>query len=150
MSGIIRDIIDCPQCGYIANQEKYYISDEEKVLCNFCGYHHTDTIEGGLSRHKGYGTIHYVSKNGSNNVSFISFPVNEQAKANILKDIKDHWDYDRSSLYLWNDTENKLIHVLGKKPKTIDEVYEEQREEAEYFHALKTISDCRDMIKYSK
>ena len=55
MSGVITDMIDCPQCGLPAIKRDYYVIGEEKVVCDYCGYSHLKTLEGS-SEHKGFGT----------------------------------------------------------------------------------------------
>ena len=58
MSGVITDMIDCPQCGLPAIKRDYYVIGEEKVVCDYCGYSHFKPLEGS-SEHHGSGTIHY-------------------------------------------------------------------------------------------
>lgn len=142
MPSVITDIIDCPQCGLPSQKDDYYVIGEEKVVCNWCGYNHLKTIQGTESN-KGYGSIHYVPKNeetnGSNqseNIIRLKSPSDIAHRHKVIMDIQENYDIDRSSFYVWDDERNTLECLIGNKPKTIDEVYQEQREEADYYRQM--------------
>lgn len=136
MSSVITDILDCPQCGLPAHKDEYYVVGEERVTCNWCGYSHLKTVEG-MSASKGYGSIHYVPKgeNGSNQEHIVRLktPSDIVHRHNIVMDIQQNYDIEKSSLLVWNEEQKTLECLVGNKPKTIDEVYQEQRNEAEYY-----------------
>lgn len=141
MSGVITDVIDCPQCGLPAIKSDYYVIGEEKIVCDYCGYSHLKTLEGS-SEQKGYGTIHY--KKGSNDthgtqeekIVHLRQPINIIQRNNIFMDIQHNWDVEQSSMFFWNDDTKSLECTLGKKPMTLDEIYEEQSKEAEYYSSI--------------
>lgn len=138
MSSVIIDIIDCPQCGLPAHKNDYYIVGEERVICNWCGYSHLKTINGTESR-KGFGTIHLIqNKNGSNEEKIIrlksSFNIMDRHK--VIMDIQENYDTDRSSFYVWNEERGCLECLIGDKPQTLDEIYQEQSKEAEYYRQM--------------
>jgi hypothetical protein len=142
MSSIITDMIDCPQCGLPAQKDEFYIIGEERVNCNWCGYSHLKTIEGEESR-KGYGSIHYAPKiekeNGSNQykrIVKISTPCNIIRRHHIIMYMQKYCDTDNSSFYVWNEEEQRLECLIGNMPKTIDEEYQEQRDEADYYRSI--------------
>ena len=142
MSGIITEMLDCPQCGLPAQKDEFYVIGEERVTCNWCGYNHLKTIQGTESK-RGYGSIHYVPKdedtNGSNQserIVRIKAPYGIVRRHQVIMDIQEHYDTDKSSFYVWNEAEQKLECLIGNKPKTIDEVYQEQREEADYYRSI--------------
>ena len=138
MSSVITDIIDCPQCGLPSQKDDYYVVGEERVVCNWCGYSHLKTTKGTESS-KGYGSIHYVPKleemNGSNQSEHIvrlKIPSDIIHRHKVVMDIQEHYD-NKSSFYIWNEERNCLECLVGMKPKTLEEVYQEQRQEAEYY-----------------
>lgn len=132
MSGIITDMIDCPQCGLPAQQDEYYVIGEERVVCNWCGYNHLKTIEG-TSIHKGYGSVHYVPKeeNGSNQIVKFDTPVDIIDRHNLVMNI-----HDKSNVFVWNEEAKRLECLIGEMPKTLEEEYQEQRIEAEYYRQV--------------
>lgn len=133
MSSIITDTIDCPQCGLPAQKNEYYVVGEEQVVCDWCGYNHVKTINGTKSN-KGYGSIHY--KNGSNQAEQIirlNVPADIVRRHKIIMDIQQNQDMDKSSFYVWNDERGCLECLIGVMPKTLDEVYQEERNKADYY-----------------
>lgn len=142
-TSIITDMIDCPQCKLPAQKDEYYVVGEERVVCNWCGYTHLKTIEG-TECSKGFGSIHYVPKNSSNQENIVRFktPTDILYRHKVIMDIQENYDTDKSSLFVWNEKENVLECLLGNTPKTIDQIYEEQREEAEYYCQIK--NNCSD------
>lgn len=140
MSSIITDMIDCPQCGLPAQKDEYYVVGEERVVCNWCGYSHLKTVKG-METSKGYGSIHYVPKNdnGSNQseqIVRLKIASDIVLRHKTVMDIQSNYDTDKSSFYVWNEDEGKLECLVGKRPKTIEEVYQEQREEADYYRSI--------------
>ncbi len=142
MSSIITDMVDCPQCGLPAQKDEYYVIGEERVTCNWCGYNHLKTIEGTESS-KGYGSIHYVPKdentNGSNQTESIvrlKVPMDLVQRHQTIMGIQKGYDVDKSSFYIWNEGTRSLDCLLGKKPQTIDEAYQEQKGMAEYYQQI--------------
>ena len=138
MSGVITDVIDCPQCGLPAFKNNYYVVGEEKVICDYCGYSHLKTLEGS-SEQKGYGTIHY--KKASNDtqeekIIRLRKPLDIIQRNNIFMDIQHNWDINQSSMFFWDENTKSLECTVGKKPKTLDEIYEEQRQEADYYRSI--------------
>lgn len=145
MSSVITDIIDCPQCGLPAQEDKYYVIGEEKVVCNWCGYNHLKTISGTESR-KGYGSIHYVPKNenGSNQsekIIRLKSPSDIIHRHKVIMDIQENYDNDKSSFFVWNEETHCLECLVGNKPKTLEEVYQEQKDEADYYRQLEFASN---------
>lgn len=140
MSSIITDIIDCPQCGLPAQKDDYYVIGEEQVICNWCGYNHLKTIEGDEFK-KGYGTIHYFPKeeNGSNqseDIVKLNTSIEIITRHNVIMDIQENYDSDKSSFYVWNEEEKRLECLVGKMPKTLEEVYQEERAKADYYRRM--------------
>lgn len=142
MSSIITDFLDCPQCGLPAIKEDFYVIGEERVICNWCGYNHLKTTSGTKSS-KGHGTIHYVPKsedtNGSNQserIVRLKTPLSIVDRHKIIMDIQENYDVDTSSFYVWNDTAREIECLIGNKPKTMEEEYQEQRQEADYYRQV--------------
>lgn len=142
MSSVITDMLDCPQCGLPAQKDDYYVTGEERVVCNWCGYTHIKSIEGTESS-KGYGTIHYVPKNektnGSNQTEKLvrlKIPMDIIQRHKVIMDIQENYDTENSNVYVWNEENNSLDCLLGKRPKTIDEVYQEQKDIADYYQQI--------------
>ena len=139
MSSIITDFLDCPQCGLPAQKDDFYVTGEERVVCNWCGYNHLKTTSGTTSS-KGCGSIHYVPKgesaNGSNQserIVRLKTPLSIVDRHKVIMDIQENYDIDTSSFYVWDDTNRELECLIGNKPKTMEEEYQEQRQEAEYY-----------------
>lgn len=144
MSSIITDTIDCPQCGLPSQKDECYVTGQERVICNWCGYHHFKSIEGTESS-KGFGSIHYVPKevNGSNqleNIVRLKNPMDIISRHRTIMDIQEKYDIDKSSFYVWDDDKEELECLIGKKPQTIEEAYEEKRREAEYYREIEFAS----------
>ena len=130
-TGVISDVIDCPQCGLPCQKDIYYIEGEERVICNWCGYHNIKSYTG-TKHSKGYGSIHYVS-NGSNKQEQIiplKAPLSLSEKNDVIYKILHECDKDKSGLYIWNDTHQNLECAIGYRPITLDEYYENQYQEA--------------------
>lgn len=152
MSSVIVDNIDCPQCGLPAQKDDYYVIGEERVVCNWCGYSHLKTIEGTESS-KGYGSIHYVPKesNGSNQsekIVRLKTPSDIIHRHKVIMDIEKNYDNDKSSFYTWNEEGKSLDCLIGNKPKTIDEEYQEQREKADYYRQLNFSNHSDDYTNF--
>lgn len=150
MSSVITDMIDCPQCGLPSQKDEYYVVGEERVTCNWCGYTHVKSIVGTESS-KGYGSIHYVPKeNGSNeseNIVRLKLPLDIIHRHKVVLEIKENFDINKSGFYVWNDEEKCLECLIGNKPRTIDETYQQQKEEADYYRQSafsKILSDCEE------
>lgn len=142
MAGINTEMVDCPQCGLPAQKDEYYVIGEERTVCNWCGYNHVKSVTGKRSS-KGYGSIHYVpkneSQNGSNQIERIvrlKSPLQLLDRHRIVMDIEKNYDHDKSSFYVWNEATKALECLMGARPKTIGEVYQEQCDEAEYYRQL--------------
>ena len=141
VTGIITDVIDCPQCGLPAQKDDYYVTGEEKVVCNYCGYSHLKTLNASEFS-KGFGSIHFApkSKNGSNSslrIIKLKYPViNTTQRHNIIMNIQNNFDIHKSSFYVWDEDENKLECLLGKIPKTIEEEYDERKKEIDYYREV--------------
>lgn len=141
-TGIITELIDCPQCGLPAQKDEYYVVGEERVTCNLCGYSHIKGINGTESS-KGYGSIHYISKNeienGSNQIEKIirlKIPMDIIDRHKTIMNINENYDTTQSSFYIWNEEKKSLECLVGVLPRTIDEEYEEKAKEAEYYRSL--------------
>lgn len=144
MASVISDNIDCPQCGYPAQKDEYFITSEERITCNWCGYSHLKTLDD-ISTTKGYGTIHYYKNNNGSNtlekivrLNTLSNVINNH---NIILDIQTNYDIHNSKFFVWNDITNKLDCLVGRKPKTIDESYDEIRNELEYYNQINSYSN---------
>ena len=138
MASVITDIIDCPQCGLPANKNDYYIVGEERVVCNWCGYSHLKTIQGTETK-KGYGSIHLIKNEESDSTECtvrLKTPSDIAYRHKVIMDIQENYDTDRSSFYVWNEERGCLECLIGNKPKTLDEVYQEQSNEAEYYRQI--------------
>lgn len=123
---VISGFIDCPQCGLPAQKDDYYVVGEERVVCDYCGYTHTKNGET-MQSSKGYGSVHYVRVNGTENGSsqeteIIRFnePLDLSARNQVLQKIYEDCDQNRSSMFVWSD-EHGLEALHGAKPKTLDE-----------------------------
>ena len=154
MSSIITDTIDCPQCGLPAHKNEYYVVGEEQVVCNWCGYNHVKTMNGTKSN-KGYGSIHCVPKNenGSNQTEQIirlNVPTDIVRRHKVIMDIQENQDIDKSSFYIWNEERGCLECLVGKMPKTLDEVYQEERNKADYYRQSKfnITSNSKERIEF--
>ena len=133
-TGVISDVIDCPQCGLPCQKDTYYIEGEERVICNWCGYHHIKSHTGTKSS-KGYGSIHYVSNssNGSNpdeQIIPLKAPLSLSEKNDVIYKILHEYNKDKSGLYVWNETHQNLECAIGYRPLTLEEHYEKQYEQA--------------------
>lgn len=133
-TGVITDVIDCPQCGLPCQKDTYYIEGEERVVCSWCGYHHIKSHTGTKSS-KGYGSIHYVSQNtnGSNQeeqVIPLKAPLSLSEKNDVIYKILHEYDKDKSGLYVWNEAYQKLECAIGFQPITLEEHFNKQYEEA--------------------
>lgn len=153
MTSIVTDIIDCPQCGLPAQKNEYYVIGEEQVVCNWCGYSHIKTIEG-TEFSKGYGSIHYIPKeekgsNQSENIVRFKSPIDIVRRHKIIMDIQKNYDSDKSSLFVWNEQQEVLECLIGNKPKTLDEIYQEQREKAEYYRQIE-FSSSRNNTEFEE
>lgn len=128
-TGVIQDVVNCPQCGLPCSKETYYVEGEEALNCNWCGYHQLKTAQG-TSSSKGYGSIHYVSK-GSNedNITVLKTPLSLTQKNEAVHKIIYECDRDKSGLYIWNDKEHRLERAIGYKPLTMDEHYDRLAEQ---------------------
>lgn len=130
MFGVIPEMVSCPQCGMPAVLKNYHVSHEEEVLCDYCGYTHIRTLSGKKIQ-KGYGCIHRAKKDGDEVTTVrIKAPLSLLGKNNIVKDIYANYDADRSAFYVWNDS-NGIEAIIGAKPMTLEQYYEQQRQEAE-------------------
>lgn len=143
MAGINTEMIDCPQCGLPAQKDEYYVVGEERVICNLCGYTHVKSISGKRTS-KGYGSIHYISRNESENGSNqterivrLKSPLPLLDRHKIITDIEKNYDREKCCFYVWDEANNTLDCLMGAKPKTISEVYQEQSEEADYYRQLR-------------
>ena len=125
MNGVITDIVDCPQCGLPAQVDEYYVVEEERLICEWCGYTHTKTHEG-IEANKGYGSIHYVSKEGVETAVSLKLPLSLIERNQVIILIQAQFDEAKSSLYVWDDEANKIECLVGKKTKTLSEHYEEE------------------------
>lgn len=138
---VITETVDCPQCGLPAQKDEYYVIGEERVICNWCGYNHLKTTEGTES-HKGYGSIRYITKeeNGSNESSEkiirLKSPLDIVHRHEVIMDIQENFDNDKSSFFVWSEEDKKLECLIGNRPKTLEEVYQEQRQEADYYRQI--------------
>lgn len=128
---VISGFIDCPQCGFPAQKDEYYVVEEERVLCDYCGYTHTK-IRDNIATSKGYGSVHYVRMNETENGSkqeteIIRFntSLDLSARNEVLQKIYDDCDQHRSSMFIWTD-EHGLEALHGATPKTLSEQYEEE------------------------
>lgn len=144
-TGVISDVIDCPQCGLPCQKDTYYIEGEERVVCEWCGYHHIKSHTGTKSS-KGFGSIHYVSKNmnGSNpQIIPLKAPLSLSEKNDAIYKILHDCDKDKSGLYIWNESYHFLECIIGYKPDTLEEHYKKQYEEAimekEYENLVKDV-----------
>lgn len=138
MSSVITDYIDCPQCGYPAQKDEYYVVGEEKVICNHCGYSHVKSNDSETPHiYRGCGTIHYVSKDGKQDkLVRLRVPLSVVDRHKIYMDIQENYDTEKSSFYAWDDAKKSLDFLVGKKPQTLEEQYQEQSAEAEYYRQL--------------
>lgn len=145
MTSVISEIIDCPQCGLPAHKDNYHIIGEEKVSCNWCGYDYLKTISGTEST-KGYGSIHYTP-NGSNKpkeIVRLKSPSNIIYRHQVIMNIQENYDIDKSGFYIWDDENNKLECLIGEKPKTIGETYQEEKDKADYYRQINFASDYQN------
>lgn len=143
---IISDFIDCPQCGLPSQKDNYHVTGEEMVVCNWCGYSHTKTVEMGTKIKHGYGSIHYVPKseneNGSNEITIVRLdkPLSLLERHQIIMDIEANYDKLKSGLFIWDETKYCLECLIGSRPKTIDEEYQERLAEIRYEQMIKDMS----------
>lgn len=132
MSGVITDVIDCPQCGFPAQLDEYYIEGEERVTCDWCGYSHTKNHKGTESS-KGFGSIHYVAiedESLQSNVK-LKLPLSIQERHTIIMHLESgSYNKQKSSFFVWDDEANELECLLGEKPQTINEYYDAKASEA--------------------
>ena len=138
MFGVITDIIDCPQCGYPAIKKDYHVTGEESVKCEWCGYSHLKTIKENHYR-KGYGSVHSTPKiiNGSNQkINIILF------NSETMQDEKNNYisNDNYCNVFVWNEEKNILECLKGKLPETLEEIYEQQRQEGEYYQLMREYS----------
>jgi len=153
--GVIPEVIDCPQCRFPAHKDDYHVVGEERVVCNWCGYTHTKSASGTESS-RGYGSIHYTPKNestnGSNqteNIVRLKNPLDLVGRHKTIMEIEKDFDINNSSFYVWNEETQSLECLIGKLPRTIDEEYEERKQEIQYEIEMRytqgiNLSDCKD------
>lgn len=146
MSSVITDYVDCPQCGYPAQKDEYYVVGEEKVVCNHCGYSHVKTNEDKFPHtYHGCGTIHYVSKDGkTDKLVRLRVPLSIVDRHKIYMDIQENYDTEKSSFTVWDDTKKALDFLVGRRPRTLEEQYAEQTAEAEYYRSLAFDTPLKD------
>lgn len=132
MFGIIKDVIDCPQCGMPAIRDNYHVTNEEAVACNYCGYNHVRDLKG-KKAHKGYGCIHYVSKDDTETIVRLKEPLSLIGRNEVFSKIQSEYDPDKSEFFVWDNDE--LCCIVGKIPLTLDQQYELAKAEAQY-HAM--------------
>lgn len=125
MNGVITNIVDCPQCGLPAQLDEYYVVEEERLICEWCGYSHTKSHLG-IETNKGYGSIHYVSKEGVETAVSLKLPLSLIERNQVILMIQAQFDEAKSSLYVWDDEANKIECLVGQKIKTLSEHYEEE------------------------
>lgn len=151
-SSVMSDMIDCPQCGLPAQKDDYYVIGEERVVCDYCGYSHLKA-DGKTEVSKGYGSVHYVYVNendsgSSHKTELIRFktPLDLKARHDAIMKIYAECDPNRSSLFVWNDKELECLH--GYKPKTLEEQYQDNMDEHDYYSRLANsgiaTTDCMD------
>lgn len=142
MSSVISDLIDCPQCGMPAQLDEYYVTGEERVICDYCGYSHIKRIDGTVEKHKGYGTLHKISinetDNGSNKTEDITRFTEQLSIVNKNELILSLNNSEKSSLYVWNDEENKLETLVGTKPQTLEELFLQKADEDNYYNSFRS------------
>lgn len=139
LSGVINDVTECPQCSLPCSLTNYYVTREETVTCNWCGYSHTKTINGKETK-GGYGSIHYVSKNNAEEERIVRIkkPMSLVECNSVIMDINNNYNKEKSSFYIWRGT--YLECLLGTQPTSIEERYQEQLIEQEYEESLKHLS----------
>lgn len=123
MSYDFQDAIDCPQCGFPCVHQVCYATDEVIDTCNFCGYTHTEELEGSSSS-KGYGCIYYHFKDGKEETVYLKSPLSQEGINRVITRIKEECD-SQSAFYLWDETKG-LQCICGTMPKTLTDVYEDQ------------------------
>lgn len=124
-NSIITEIIDCPQCGYPAQRDDYYVVDEEILTCQYCGYSHYKTPST-FDPSKGFGSIHYITKAGiTKSIIPLKLPLSLMDRHRIILNIEDLYS-KQSSFFVWNEEDSKLDCIVGKFPKTLAEQYEEE------------------------
>ena len=58
--------------------------------------------------------------------------------------IQENYDIDKSGFYIWDDENNKLECLIGEKPKTIGETYQEEKDKADYYRQINFASDYQN------
>lgn len=126
-TGIISDVCACPQCGLPAQLDEYYIIGEERIVCEWCGYTHTKSHQG-TEASKGYGSIHYMStKEEEVEITIpLKYPMLLTERHQIIMLIENCYDKDKSFFCVWDDEANQLDFLIGKKPQTTNEYYEQK------------------------
>lgn len=144
MFGVIPDMTACPQCGMPAVLNDYHVSGEEEVACSYCGYQHQKTLSGKKIQ-KGYGCIHYVRKSeqegdDAETIVRLKTPLSLLGRHNIILDIQQNYDMEKSAFYVWDENKNELEAIVGAKPMTLEKWLEEQHREEEY--RIRSITAC--------
>ena len=145
----INKACDCPQCGLLAEIQEFYVTGEEKVDCPFCGYERHKTIEGTKTR-KGYGAIHYnyIDENEQTTIIKLESYPDVIYRHKVIMELQENpaYDIDQCCFYVWNDEDKKLECLLGELPKSLSEIYEEQRQEAEFYKSQRVVPSSSDDV----
>ena len=128
--GEIIEEIDCPQCGYLAHLQRFHVTGEERLTCDFCGYGHLKLLDS-EEENKGYGAIHYAYKSGINKYICLRYPLSSTEIENVKNQIDKECDRWKSSFYIYDDKEG-VQTIIGPRPMTVCQKYDELAEQ-QYF-----------------
>lgn len=148
MFGVIAEMVSCPICGMPAVHNNYHVTGEESVTCDYCGYTHEKTFSGKKTS-KGYGCIHYVAEKDGNDIETVvrlKSPMSLIGRHEVVMDIQNHYSTEKSSFFIWDDEKKELECIIGSKPMTLEEYYEQQNMEAEYWSRMKYATHPDDML----
>lgn len=128
----ITDDINCPQCGYPAVEERNYVNGENRCTCSWCGYGHVKGTEDGKDLfYKGCGSVHRKNKAGHVKIELLRSPLTILQRDDIYRSLGED-----DKFYVWDESSLKLENLKGSMPLTIDEIYEEQKQEAMYYASI--------------
>lgn len=156
MSGFNFERMDCPQCGCPSFFTRDLATDETHIKCEYCGYKEDFNEDGSHIVEKGYGSAHFIRMDGvgdtlRKNEEIILFkePPSMDFLSDLFKTIREKYNEETSSVFVWNDKENRLEARQGSLPRTIEEEFMDKVNESDYMKQVQeNAPDDGDFILY--
>ena len=124
-TSVISEAVNCPQCGLPAQLDNYYVVEEERVICDWCGYTLTKSYNE-TKASKGYGSIHCIKNETkvSEEVIRLKLPLSLEERQRIITEMEA--TKTESSFFVWSDVTKQLDCLIGTMPETLNERYEKE------------------------